>query len=178
MSCLVTPERSSFGSPFPFEELVVDLDAQAEQLSNKAQPLPCNHEHTDEESWSNTILSVTRPTNATVSFATSAFRQAHTTHSKIPQLLPDYTSILVEYYFKEVCGMMSCYDSPLNPYRTTISNSWSNSPALYYTTQSMAAACLSEVSPNLGILGPQLENTQNNAFCERLNSLKCKRSLF
>ncbi|WDK22516.1 C6 zinc finger domain-containing protein [Colletotrichum graminicola] len=63
--------------------------------------------------------------------------------------LQDNSSILVEYYFKEVCGMMSCYDSKLNPYRTTIANLWGTSPTLYYVTQSMAAACLSEVSPGL-----------------------------
>ncbi|KAK1996641.1 hypothetical protein LX36DRAFT_701486 [Colletotrichum falcatum] len=63
--------------------------------------------------------------------------------------LQDNSSVLVEYYFKEVCGMMSCYDSKLNPYRTTIANLWGSSPSLYYVTQSMAAACLSEVSPGL-----------------------------
>ena len=74
------------------------------------------------------------------------------------QALHDHTTVLVEYYFKEVCGMMSCYDSQLNPYRTTISSAWSGSPSLYYVTQSMAAACLSEVSPRLGSLVPQLQS--------------------
>ncbi|KAF4946105.1 hypothetical protein FSARC_14275 [Fusarium sarcochroum] len=72
--------------------------------------------------------------------------------------LQDHTSILVEYYFKEVCGMMSCYDSPMNPYRTTISNMWSGSQSLYYITQSMAAACLSEVSPSFSSVGRQLRD--------------------
>ncbi|KAJ4263099.1 hypothetical protein NW762_006717 [Fusarium torreyae] len=72
--------------------------------------------------------------------------------------LQDHSSILVEYYFKEVCGMMSCYDSPMNPYRTTISNMWSCSQSLYYITQSMAAACLSEVSPSFSSVGRQLRD--------------------
>lgn len=53
--------------------------------------------------------------------------------------------------------MMSCYDSQMNPYRTTISNIWSGSPSLYYITQSMAAACLSEVSPKFSSIGLQLQ---------------------
>ncbi|KAK2017404.1 hypothetical protein LZ32DRAFT_576897 [Colletotrichum eremochloae] len=72
--------------------------------------------------------------------------------------LQDNSSVLVEYYFKEVCGMMSCYDSKLNPYRTTIANLWGNSPSLYYVTQSMAAACLSEVSPGLVTVSGRLRD--------------------
>ncbi|KAK6211436.1 C6 zinc finger domain protein [Colletotrichum tabaci] len=73
-------------------------------------------------------------------------------------VLQDKSSILVEYYFKEVCGMMSCYDSKLNPYRTTISNLWGSSPSLYYVTQSMAAACLSEVSPGFATVSGRLRD--------------------
>lgn len=79
-------------------------------------------------------------------------------HMPLSPALRDNSSILVEYYFKEVCGMMSCYDSQMNPYRTTISNAWSHSPSLYYITQSMAAACLSEVSPGLSTVGRQLRD--------------------
>ncbi|CAH0046974.1 unnamed protein product [Clonostachys solani] len=76
----------------------------------------------------------------------------------IPKPLRDQSSVLVEYYFKEVCGLMSCYDSPMNPYRSEISNVWSQSQPLYYITQSMAAACLSEVSPNMSLTGRQLRD--------------------
>ncbi|RBR11655.1 uncharacterized protein FIESC28_08882 [Fusarium coffeatum] len=76
----------------------------------------------------------------------------------LAQALQDHSSVLVEYYFKEVCGMMSCYDSPMNPYRTTISNMWSGSQSLYYITQSMAAACLSEVSPTFASVGHRLRD--------------------
>ncbi|KZL70555.1 C6 zinc finger domain protein [Colletotrichum tofieldiae] len=82
-------------------------------------------------------------------FTPSALSSSSRYEAPLSPSLQDNSSILVEYYFKEVCGMMSCYDSKLNPYRTTISNLWSSSPSLYYVTQSMAAACLSEVSPGL-----------------------------
>ncbi|KAL4726882.1 hypothetical protein ACLX1H_005774 [Fusarium chlamydosporum] len=76
----------------------------------------------------------------------------------LAQALQDHSSVLVEYYFKEVCGLMSCYDSPMNPYRTTISNMWTGSQSLYYITQSMAAACLSEVSPTFASVGHRLRD--------------------
>ncbi|KAK1671644.1 fungal-specific transcription factor domain-containing protein [Colletotrichum godetiae] len=84
--------------------------------------------------------------------------------SPLSPSLQDNTSVLVEYYFKEVCGMMSCYDSNLNPYRTTISNLWGNSPSLYYVTQSMAAACLAEVSPGLSTASGRLRDQAVNAL--------------
>lgn len=84
--------------------------------------------------------------------------------SPLSPSLQDNTSVLVEYYFKEVCGMMSCYDSKLNPYRTTISNLWGSSPSLYYVTQSMAAACLAEVSPGLSSASGRLRDQAVNAL--------------
>lgn len=59
----------------------------------------------------------------------------------------DPSSALVEYYFKETAGVFSCYDSNMNPFRTTVGNFWTSSPALYRTLQSMAAACLVNESP-------------------------------
>ncbi|KAF0323704.1 C6 zinc finger domain-containing protein [Colletotrichum asianum] len=46
----------------------------------------------------------------------------------------------------------------MNPYRTTISKLWTHSPSLYYVTQSMAAACLSEVSPGFSAASGRLGN--------------------
>ncbi|KIV90027.1 hypothetical protein PV10_07373 [Exophiala mesophila] len=59
----------------------------------------------------------------------------------------DFSSALVEYYFKETAGVFSCYDSRLNPFRTTVADFWTQSPALHRTLQSMAAACLVNENP-------------------------------
>ncbi|ETI21499.1 hypothetical protein G647_07846 [Cladophialophora carrionii CBS 160.54] len=67
--------------------------------------------------------------------------------------LNDLGSMLVEYYFKEVAGLFSCYDSPLNPFRTSISRLWRSSVAVTYTVQSMAAAFLTDVCPTLRSTG-------------------------
>ncbi|KAK8192683.1 hypothetical protein M8818_007855 [Zalaria obscura] len=74
----------------------------------------------------------------------------------VPQSLNDESSILVEFYFKETAVVFSCYDSPLNPFRTTVSALWENSPVMYYTLQSMAAASLTDSFPQLASMGPQL----------------------
>lgn len=68
----------------------------------------------------------------------------------------DMSSTLIEYYFKEVAGLFSSYDGPLNPFRTTVARLWQSSPAICYTLQSMAAACLSSTFPYLGREGLRL----------------------
>lgn len=59
----------------------------------------------------------------------------------------DFSSALVEYYFKETAGVFSCYDGKMNPFRTSVADFWTLSPALHRTLQSMAAACLVNENP-------------------------------
>ncbi|RSL78483.1 hypothetical protein CEP51_008163 [Fusarium floridanum] len=70
--------------------------------------------------------------------------------------LNDPASILVEFYFKETAQLFSCYDSSMNPFRTTVSRLWNSSPLLYKTLSSMAAASLVSDFPQLTALGKQL----------------------
>jgi hypothetical protein len=70
----------------------------------------------------------------------------------------DPSSILVEYYFKEVAGLFSCYDSHLNPFRSTVSRLWNTSPSVYYVVQSMSAACLADAFPQWNVIGTQMRN--------------------
>lgn len=67
--------------------------------------------------------------------------------------LEDPSSTLVEYYFKEVAGLFSSYDSHMNPFRTTVSRLWTSSPAMCRTLQSMAAATLVDDFPQFGPVG-------------------------
>lgn len=50
---------------------------------------------------------------------------------------------LVQHYFAEVCPLVSCFDSALNPLRTLVGELWSSSSTIYHTIQSMAVANLS-----------------------------------
>ncbi|KAK4936116.1 hypothetical protein LTR10_022960 [Elasticomyces elasticus] len=72
--------------------------------------------------------------------------------------LNDYSSLLVEYYFKEVAGIFSCYDSNFNPFRTTVSKLWQTSNSVFYVLQSMAAACLSDVVPSMHTVGDKMRH--------------------
>lgn len=89
--------------------------------------------------------------------------------------LIDPSSILVEYYFKEVAGLFSCYDSRMNPFRTTVSRLWNSSPSIYYTVQSMAAACLGEAFPQMTEVGLRLRSkaassVESNMKASRLDT--------
>ncbi|KAH7151759.1 C6 zinc finger domain protein [Dactylonectria estremocensis] len=134
-----------------------------QQLELDPTPAPSSQldhgELNEEEVWSNTLLNPAQP-KSKVPDRQVSFRRFSASHRDMPlsRALQDHSSVLVEYYFKEVCGLMSCYDSRMNPYRTAISNVWSQSQPLYYIIQSMAAACLSEVSPNLSKISRQLRD--------------------
>ncbi|KAK0391458.1 hypothetical protein NLU13_0959 [Sarocladium strictum] len=108
--------------------------------------------------WLDSILKNTDTENMAIAHRRPSSRRGSRPQdqAQLPSALQDHTSILVEYYFKEVCGMMSCYDSQMNPYRTAISNAWASSPALYYVVQSMAAACLSDVCHEFSAVGRRL----------------------
>ncbi|KAK2678516.1 Fungal transcription factor [Fusarium oxysporum f. sp. vasinfectum] len=63
--------------------------------------------------------------------------------------LNDYSTILVEYYFKDTAAILALYDSEMNPFRSTVSRVWTSSELIYCTLQSMAASFLSNVYPQL-----------------------------
>lgn len=79
----------------------------------------------------------------------------------IPRAAPGLrtmSTMLVEFYFKETAQMYSCYDSQMNPFRTTVSRLWDSSPVIHSTLQSMAASCLVDMFPQMASLGRQLRN--------------------
>ncbi|EXJ91619.1 hypothetical protein A1O3_00169 [Capronia epimyces CBS 606.96] len=79
--------------------------------------------------------------------------------ARVPtKIMNDYSSMLVEFYFKEVAALFSCYDSQLNPFRSTVSKLWKSSTSVFYVVQSMAAACLTDVFPNLHAVGAQMRD--------------------
>ncbi|KAI9740160.1 MAG: hypothetical protein M1834_004738 [Cirrosporium novae-zelandiae] len=76
----------------------------------------------------------------------------------LSRYLRDTSSVLVEYYFQEVAAVMSCYDSKLNPYRTTVARIWNSgsSGSIYLTIKSMAAVFLARNFPSLSAIGIRL----------------------
>ncbi|RFU24415.1 hypothetical protein B7463_g11917, partial [Scytalidium lignicola] len=70
--------------------------------------------------------------------------------------LNETSSVLVEYYFKEVASLFSSYDGHMNPFRTTVARLWQTCPVINYTLQSMAAACLSSTFRHLSREGLRL----------------------
>ncbi|KAF2021759.1 hypothetical protein BU24DRAFT_457700 [Aaosphaeria arxii CBS 175.79] len=71
--------------------------------------------------------------------------------------LDDMESMLVQHYFKDVCVLFSSFDSVLNPYRTTIGRIFQGSSSIYYAIQSMAAAHLANIFPNMTNVGIDMQ---------------------
>lgn len=149
---------SSTGSPFPFEDFTNTAELEFDQASTAGGRIAYG-KSPERSLWPGLLSSSSSSTpNSQLLMRNPGQLSMPSCGMPLAKALQDHSSTLVEYYFKEVCGMMSCYDSQMNPYRTTISNSWSSSVSLYYTTQSMAAACLSEVSPGFSSVGRQLRD--------------------
>ncbi|KAF9638565.1 hypothetical protein BFW01_g9462 [Lasiodiplodia theobromae] len=72
--------------------------------------------------------------------------------------VPEYTrKALIDFYLDEVAGTLSCFDGPLNPFRSSILGLSDTSQPLACTAQSMAAACLAQTSHQHRSLAKQLQ---------------------
>lgn len=151
-----TVDDTSLTSPLSFDDLSREMNLQSRQTSWKAT-LSKSQTPKGDPIWPSSLATISDLQFDGSSSLGSPNPMSQSCQTPLTQPLQDHSSILVEYYFKEVCGMMSCYDGQLNPYRTTISDAWSGSPSLYYITQSMAAACLSGISPKFSSVGLQLQ---------------------
>ncbi|KAL6151299.1 hypothetical protein ACJQWK_10463 [Exserohilum turcicum] len=81
-----------------------------------------------------------------------------------PSSSGDVESLLVQHYFKDVCAVFSAFDSPLNPFRTTIGRIYKDSPSINYAIQSMAAAHLANTFPNMAAMGLELQRKAREAL--------------
>ncbi|CAN9121934.1 unnamed protein product, partial [Alternaria alternata] len=92
-----------------------------------------------------------------------------------PSSPDDVESLLVQHYFKDVCGVFSSFDSVLNPFRTTIGRIYKECPSINYAIQSMAAAHLANTFPNMAATG--LEPTAQGSNALGLEYLSLARDL-
>ncbi|KAF3004166.1 hypothetical protein E8E13_005684 [Curvularia kusanoi] len=80
----------------------------------------------------------------------------------------DQASLLIQHYFKDVCGVFSSFDSHLNPFRTTIGKIYQDSPSISYAIQSMSAAHLANTFPYMAAIGVELQQKAVAALQEEL----------
>lgn len=80
----------------------------------------------------------------------------------------DQESLLIQHYFKDVCGVFSSFDSHLNPFRTTIGKIYQDSPSISYAIQSMSAAHLANTFPYMAAIGTELQRKAVAALQEEL----------
>ncbi|KAJ4245542.1 hypothetical protein NW762_014051 [Fusarium torreyae] len=89
--------------------------------------------------------------------------QAIDTPLALPQELNNLPTALSDFFIKEVIPLYCAWDSQVNPMRVVAEKAWQSSKILFHTMQSMAAACLTSVLPELSA----------TAIQERLLALRC-----
>jgi hypothetical protein len=87
----------------------------------------------------------------------------HHSSLTIPQQLNNLPTALSDFFIREVIPLYCAWDSQSNLMRVVAENSWQSSMVLYHTMQSMSAACLTSVFPELS----------TTAIQERLVALQC-----
>ncbi|EXJ82914.1 hypothetical protein A1O3_06730 [Capronia epimyces CBS 606.96] len=92
-------------------------------------------------------------------------------HPSIRPSVQDTTTFLVEYYFSNVCPLLSCFDSPSNPFRFEIANMIRSSPALSNCIQAMSAAHLSQLQPSRHREGLELQNAAVRSISDSVANL-------
>ncbi|KAF2840194.1 hypothetical protein M501DRAFT_991220 [Patellaria atrata CBS 101060] len=80
----------------------------------------------------------------------------HMSHAPIVPSISTMSSTLIDVYFRETAKIYSIYDGRMNPFRTSVAEIWDKSPLVQKTMQSMAAANLTELFPQMGPLGQKL----------------------
>ncbi|EWG48846.1 hypothetical protein FVEG_16344 [Fusarium verticillioides 7600] len=87
----------------------------------------------------------------------------HHSSVAIQQQLSNLPTALSDFFIREVIPLYCAWDSQSNLMRVVAESSWQSSKVLYHTMQSMSAACLTSVFPELS----------TTAIQERLVALQC-----
>ncbi|KAF2809446.1 uncharacterized protein BDZ99DRAFT_463244 [Mytilinidion resinicola] len=142
---------------FDFEQHMVPLSSAATPARDARPSSVTNTQTTNQTSDpESTAITTSRKRPKRPPSPPSIFNLRQSVKLPIGAALNDVSSILTEFYFKETAQVFSCYDSQMNPFRSTVSQLWGSSKVIYYTLQSMAAASLLDNFPHLAPVGRQL----------------------
>lgn len=103
-------------------------------------------------------------------------RKFYQTASSVPPSVTNHSTRLVEYYFSTICGVFSCFDSCMNPFRYFVGNAWKYSGSIYYAIQSMAAAHLGNDIPYVRRDALELQQKASNMLKQELHSYRAGQS--
>lgn len=155
----------------PFDRLDLDCGPLG-HVEMDMQDFPCRLDTSSSSSSSSSALAIrpsSRESNSRLS--RSLLLDFYRLPSPSPNISSpdDVESLLIQHYFKDVCVVFSSFDSALNPFRTTISRVYQESPSIKYAIQSMAAAHLANTFPNIATIGVELQRKAHDALQEELS---------
>lgn len=101
----------------------------------------------------NSIANAGQPAGSTAPGSENSLLQTYYRLSEPGQVIGLTDESFVDYYFENVCSVLSCFDSAMNPFRSVVEQMWTNSAAMYLTIQSMAIGHLANYYPYLAPLG-------------------------
>lgn len=94
-------------------------------------------------------------------------------HTPSPPICHEPSGALIElvpFYFNVVCHILSTFDSEQNVFRTFVSKKWQDSPIMFYTIQSLAAAKLVWFMPEMKTRSLEFRSLALNDLQERVSA--------
>lgn len=91
--------------------------------------------------------------SAVLPLARTGTARSHSFSASLSPTILHVPTVLVEYYFRNVCRECSTFDSSYNPFRSTVAEMQFNSAPLNYAIQSLAASKLADDMPLMRITG-------------------------
>lgn len=93
-------------------------------------------------------------------------------NTRIVQAPVHLSTALIEYWFRHICPVRSTFDSNVNNNRTLPRNSWATSEAVFYTMQTMSAACLADTMPQARETLPSLREQATLAITQGISQVR------
>ncbi|KAF7544831.1 hypothetical protein G7Z17_g9640 [Cylindrodendrum hubeiense] len=127
--------------------------APLEPISPPATCVPVSNATQNQLSLVPSLLLELKAVSKTSSCRDALSQRDRESGTTLVRQVTETSTSLVGYFFYDVASNCSCYDGPMNPFRTTLLDVWDSSPVVYHTIQSMAAAYLANRFPRLRALG-------------------------
>ncbi|KAF2460540.1 fungal-specific transcription factor domain-containing protein [Lineolata rhizophorae] len=134
------------------------MEDEEEEVLPRSQSSDLIEARPEPRRQSNALAEISRQQADEMRASRSLLRRFYRMHNLSSSFnLTDFSSVLVEHYFKYVASLYSSFDSSLNPFRATVGRLWDSSSSIYFAIQSMAAAHLANSNPDMKVVGLEMQ---------------------
>lgn len=103
------------------------------------------------------------------------YRNMSNSFMTLPQEMPFVSTVLLRYYFDQICTVACTYDGPKNPFRTFLSARWQDSAVAFTSAQGIAAAAMARQTPELRPLAMRARSEASATLAAEIKTVMSSR---